>query len=120
RPIPIVEHDDDAKMRCNGDGKAGMRRRDGMKRRREVGGDGDGNGRLGRDVTAIGGGWRRRRRRRQMNECLRCNILIVTFAPQTNVALDVIKSGNVSAALFAPGWIYETKQPPDFATAQNR
>ncbi|KAG5558046.1 hypothetical protein RHGRI_008075 [Rhododendron griersonianum] len=38
----------------------------------------------------------------------------------TNVALDVIKSGNVSAALFAPGWVYETKQPPDFATAQNR
>lgn len=55
-----------------------------------------------------------------MNECLRCHILIVTFAPQTNVALDVIKSGNVSAALFAPGWVYETKQPPDFATAQNR
>ncbi|KAF7149444.1 hypothetical protein RHSIM_Rhsim03G0147100 [Rhododendron simsii] len=38
----------------------------------------------------------------------------------TNVALDVIKRGNVSAALFAPGWVYETKQPPDFATAQNR
>ncbi|XP_058207318.1 cytosolic endo-beta-N-acetylglucosaminidase 1-like [Rhododendron vialii] len=38
----------------------------------------------------------------------------------TNVALDVIKSGNVSAALFAPGWVYETKQPPDFETAQNR
>ncbi|KAG5528341.1 hypothetical protein RHGRI_029121 [Rhododendron griersonianum] len=37
-------------MRCNGDGKAGTRRR-----RQEVGGDGDGNGRLGRDVTAIGG-----------------------------------------------------------------
>ncbi|KAI8564297.1 hypothetical protein RHMOL_Rhmol03G0170100 [Rhododendron molle] len=38
----------------------------------------------------------------------------------TNVALDVIKRGNVSAALFAPGWVYETKQPPDFETAQNR
>ncbi|KZV25990.1 cytosolic endo-beta-N-acetylglucosaminidase-like [Dorcoceras hygrometricum] len=38
----------------------------------------------------------------------------------TNVALDVIKQGNVSAALFAPGWVYETKQPPDFQTAQNR
>ncbi|KAF4364036.1 hypothetical protein F8388_011828 [Cannabis sativa] len=27
--------------------------------------------------------------------------------------------GDVSAALFAPGWVYETKQPPDFQTAQN-
>ncbi|KAE9465143.1 hypothetical protein C3L33_02929, partial [Rhododendron williamsianum] len=51
--------------------------------------------------------------------CL-CHIIIVTFAPQTNVALDVIKKGNVSAALFAPGWVYQTKQPPDFETAQNR
>ncbi|KAE8695682.1 hypothetical protein F3Y22_tig00110694pilonHSYRG00249 [Hibiscus syriacus] len=39
---------------------------------------------------------------------------------QTNVALDVIKKDDVSAALFAPGWIYETKQPPDFQTSQNR
>lgn len=39
---------------------------------------------------------------------------------QTNVALDVIKKDNVSAAIFAPGWVYETKQPPDFQTAQNR
>ncbi|CAK7325921.1 unnamed protein product [Dovyalis caffra] len=38
----------------------------------------------------------------------------------TNVALDVIKKANVSAAIFAPGWLYETKQPPDFRTAQNR
>ncbi|PSS33281.1 Cytosolic endo-beta-N-acetylglucosaminidase [Actinidia chinensis var. chinensis] len=38
----------------------------------------------------------------------------------TNVALDVLKKDEVSAALFAPGWIYETKQPPDFQTAQNR
>ncbi|GMI79933.1 Endo-beta-N-acetyglucosaminidase 85B [Hibiscus trionum] len=38
----------------------------------------------------------------------------------TNVALDVIKKDDISAALFAPGWIYETKQPPDFQTAQNR
>ncbi|XP_022745768.1 cytosolic endo-beta-N-acetylglucosaminidase 1-like isoform X2 [Durio zibethinus] len=37
----------------------------------------------------------------------------------TNVALDVIKKDDVSAALFAPGWVYETKQPPDFQTAQN-
>ncbi|KAH9702655.1 cytosolic endo-beta-N-acetylglucosaminidase 1 [Citrus sinensis] len=37
----------------------------------------------------------------------------------TNVALDVIKKDDVSAAIFAPGWIYETKQPPDFQTAQN-
>ncbi|KAL5709799.1 mannosyl-glycoprotein endo-beta-N-acetylglucosaminidase [Ranunculus cassubicifolius] len=38
----------------------------------------------------------------------------------TNVALDVLKKDNVSAAIFAPGWVYETKQPPDFKTAQNR
>ncbi|CAN0909818.1 Cytosolic endo-beta-N-acetylglucosaminidase 2 [Linum grandiflorum] len=38
----------------------------------------------------------------------------------TNVALDLIKSNEVSAAIFAPGWVYETKQPPDFQTAQNR
>uniref|UniRef100_A0A2P2PM11 mannosyl-glycoprotein endo-beta-N-acetylglucosaminidase n=1 Tax=Rhizophora mucronata TaxID=61149 RepID=A0A2P2PM11_RHIMU len=38
----------------------------------------------------------------------------------TKVALDVLKRDNVSAAIFAPGWIYETDQPPDFQTAQNR
>ncbi|XP_077213000.1 cytosolic endo-beta-N-acetylglucosaminidase 1-like [Tasmannia lanceolata] len=38
----------------------------------------------------------------------------------TNVALDVLKKDDVSAALFAPGWVYETKQKPDFQTAQNR
>ncbi|KAL8137384.1 hypothetical protein V2J09_003385 [Rumex salicifolius] len=38
----------------------------------------------------------------------------------TNKALDVIKREDVSAAIFAPGWVYETKQPPDFQTAQNR
>ncbi|KAF9596703.1 hypothetical protein IFM89_012902 [Coptis chinensis] len=38
----------------------------------------------------------------------------------TNVALDVLKKDEVSAAIFAPGWVYETKQPPDFQTAQNR
>ncbi|PON51404.1 Glycoside hydrolase [Parasponia andersonii] len=37
----------------------------------------------------------------------------------TNFALDVLKKGDVSAAVFAPGWVYETKQPPDFQTAQN-
>ncbi|XP_002520781.3 cytosolic endo-beta-N-acetylglucosaminidase 1 [Ricinus communis] len=37
-----------------------------------------------------------------------------------NAALEVIKNDNVSAAIFAPGWVYETKQPPDFWTAQNR
>ncbi|KAL5061707.1 hypothetical protein RYX36_023444 [Vicia faba] len=36
-----------------------------------------------------------------------------------NVALDVIRKNEVSAAIFAPGWVYETKQPPDFETAQN-
>ncbi|KAJ4841410.1 hypothetical protein Tsubulata_051285, partial [Turnera subulata] len=39
---------------------------------------------------------------------------------KTSVALDVIKKENVSAAIFAPGWVYETKQPPDFHNAQNR
>ncbi|XP_068635389.1 cytosolic endo-beta-N-acetylglucosaminidase 1-like [Aristolochia californica] len=38
----------------------------------------------------------------------------------TNVALDVLKTDDVSAAIFAPGWVYETKQLPDFQTAQNR
>ncbi|XP_002520784.3 cytosolic endo-beta-N-acetylglucosaminidase 1 [Ricinus communis] len=38
----------------------------------------------------------------------------------TNVALDVCKKADVSAAIFAPGWVYETKQPPDFQTAQNK
>lgn len=38
----------------------------------------------------------------------------------TNVALDVLKKDDVSAAIFAPGWVYETKQKPDFQTAQNR
>ncbi|KAF2319177.1 hypothetical protein GH714_013772 [Hevea brasiliensis] len=38
----------------------------------------------------------------------------------TNVALDVCKKDDVSAVLFAPGWVYETKQPPDFQTAQNK
>ncbi|KAJ4828328.1 hypothetical protein Tsubulata_046325 [Turnera subulata] len=38
----------------------------------------------------------------------------------TSVALDVIKKENVSAAIFAPGWVYETKHPPDFHNAQNR
>ncbi|KAH9605106.1 hypothetical protein KSS87_022593 [Heliosperma pusillum] len=38
----------------------------------------------------------------------------------TNIALEVIKKNGVSAAIFAPGWVYETNQPPDFQTAQNR
>ncbi|KAK9913782.1 hypothetical protein M0R45_037591 [Rubus argutus] len=37
----------------------------------------------------------------------------------TNGALDVLKNDGVSAAIFAPGWIYETNQPPSFQTAQN-
>ncbi|KAK4275243.1 hypothetical protein QN277_018360 [Acacia crassicarpa] len=37
-----------------------------------------------------------------------------------NVALDLLRKEDVSAADFAPGWVYETKQPPDFQTAQNR
>ncbi|KAJ4702441.1 Cytosolic endo-beta-N-acetylglucosaminidase [Melia azedarach] len=38
---------------------------------------------------------------------------------KTNVALNALKEDDVSAAIFAPGWVYETKQPPDFQTAQN-
>ncbi|GJN14109.1 hypothetical protein PR202_gb00891 [Eleusine coracana subsp. coracana] len=38
----------------------------------------------------------------------------------TNVALDLIKKVDISTAIFAPGWVYETKQPPDFENAQNR
>ncbi|XP_031497779.1 cytosolic endo-beta-N-acetylglucosaminidase 1-like [Nymphaea colorata] len=38
----------------------------------------------------------------------------------TKVALDVLKQSSVSAAIFAPGWVYETNQQPDFRTAQNR
>ncbi|XP_059666789.1 cytosolic endo-beta-N-acetylglucosaminidase 1-like [Cornus florida] len=37
----------------------------------------------------------------------------------TNVALDVLKKSDVSAAIFAPGWVHEVPQPPDFQTAQN-
>ncbi|ESW35571.1 hypothetical protein PHAVU_001G245900 [Phaseolus vulgaris] len=36
-----------------------------------------------------------------------------------NVALDLLRKNDVSAAIFAPGWVYETKQAPDFETAQN-
>ncbi|KAJ3676455.1 hypothetical protein LUZ60_003867 [Juncus effusus] len=38
----------------------------------------------------------------------------------TNVALDLLKKEQISAAIFAPGWVYETDQGPDFQTAQNR
>ncbi|ANM65635.1 Glycosyl hydrolase family 85 [Arabidopsis thaliana] len=37
-----------------------------------------------------------------------------------NAALDLLKRNNVSAAIFAPGWVYETAQPPNFHTAQNK
>ncbi|KAM2281200.1 hypothetical protein ACFX1S_041832 [Malus domestica] len=37
----------------------------------------------------------------------------------TSVALDVLKKDDVSTAIFAPGWIYETNQPPNFQIAQN-
>jgi len=40
--------------------------------------------------------------------------------PTTNVALDLLKKVDVSTAIFAPGWVYETKQPPNFESAQNR
>ncbi|CAA7031976.1 unnamed protein product [Microthlaspi erraticum] len=37
-----------------------------------------------------------------------------------NIALDLLKKNDVSAAMFAPGWVYETEQPPDYHTAQNK
>ncbi|CAA7034411.1 unnamed protein product [Microthlaspi erraticum] len=37
-----------------------------------------------------------------------------------NAALDLLKENNVSTAIFAPGWVYETAQPPNFHTAQNK
>ncbi|KAA0035909.1 cytosolic endo-beta-N-acetylglucosaminidase 1 isoform X1 [Cucumis melo var. makuwa] len=37
----------------------------------------------------------------------------------TNVALDVLKRDDVSAAIFAPGWVHEHEQETDFQTAQN-
>uniref|UniRef100_A0A7N2MFH3 mannosyl-glycoprotein endo-beta-N-acetylglucosaminidase n=1 Tax=Quercus lobata TaxID=97700 RepID=A0A7N2MFH3_QUELO len=37
----------------------------------------------------------------------------------TNDALDVIKKGETSAAIFAPAWNYETHQLPNFQTSQN-
>ncbi|CAN6926434.1 unnamed protein product [Brassica oleracea] len=37
-----------------------------------------------------------------------------------DTALDLLKRNNVSAAIFAPGWVYETAQPPNFHTAQNK
>ncbi|XP_074568960.1 cytosolic endo-beta-N-acetylglucosaminidase 1-like [Curcuma longa] len=38
----------------------------------------------------------------------------------SNIALDALKKDDVSAAIFAPAWVYETNQKPDFQTAQNR
>ncbi|XP_020585786.1 cytosolic endo-beta-N-acetylglucosaminidase 1-like [Phalaenopsis equestris] len=38
----------------------------------------------------------------------------------TKVGLDALKKDDVSAAIFGPGWVYETQQGPDFQTAQNR
>ncbi|XP_004148185.2 cytosolic endo-beta-N-acetylglucosaminidase 1 isoform X2 [Cucumis sativus] len=38
----------------------------------------------------------------------------------TNVALDLLRKDDVSAAVFAPGWVYEHEQETDFQTAQNK
>ncbi|KAG0618838.1 hypothetical protein M758_4G094900 [Ceratodon purpureus] len=37
-----------------------------------------------------------------------------------NKALKVARKAKVSAALFAPGWVFETNQPPSFEVAQTR
>ncbi|KAI5073741.1 hypothetical protein GOP47_0011754 [Adiantum capillus-veneris] len=39
---------------------------------------------------------------------------------KSNVGLIAARDAGVSAALFAPGWVYETKQSPSFVSAQNR
>lgn len=39
---------------------------------------------------------------------------------QCDKALKVARKAPVSAALFAPGWVYETNQPPSFEVAQTR
>jgi len=38
----------------------------------------------------------------------------------TNLALVVAKEAAVSVAIFAPGWVYETNQAPNFEDANNR
>jgi len=38
----------------------------------------------------------------------------------TNRALVVAKEAAVSVAIFAPGWVYETNQAPNFEDANNR
>lgn len=52
--------------------------------------------------------------------CWNFSLIYYLFANQIDVALDLLKRERISAAIFAPGWVYETKQPPDFQTAQNR
>ncbi|MCO5613185.1 hypothetical protein L7F22_067461 [Adiantum nelumboides] len=39
---------------------------------------------------------------------------------QSNVGLTAARDAGVSAALFAPGWVYETQQSSSFISAQNR
>ncbi|GLJ37366.1 hypothetical protein SUGI_0758260 [Cryptomeria japonica] len=38
----------------------------------------------------------------------------------TDVAIKVAKNASVSVAIFAPGWVYETDQKPNFEDANNR
>lgn len=54
--------------------------------------------------------------------CRMCSVFLTFILRiwQSNRALDVVRKGDVSAAIFAPGWVYETKQAPDFESAQNR
>lgn len=52
--------------------------------------------------------------------CLSLTLSYYFFAYQIDIALDLLKREGISAAIFAPGWVYETNQPPDFQTAQNR
>lgn len=39
---------------------------------------------------------------------------------ESNVAVQAARKAGVSVALFAPAWVYETKQQPNFPAAQNR
>ncbi|KAL3581696.1 hypothetical protein D5086_016028 [Populus alba] len=45
--------------------------------------------------------------------------MLFTLILDCCIVVDVLKKANVSAAIFAPGCLYETKQPPDFQTARN-
>ncbi|KAG4402694.1 hypothetical protein GLYMA_02G262251v4 [Glycine max] len=52
-------------------------------------------------------------------ESLMCTWGLI-YLEGTHMVVECGIKDDVSAAIFAPGWVYETKQAPDFETAQNR